>query len=318
MDLDGTADGIFATKRIQQISDSMKKPVYALFVDLTAAFDHVIRDWLFVSIYQRFPPNTNTRLVQLLEAIYKYTTTALAETPEEIFEILTGVRQGGPESPPLYNLYMDYIMRVFLHMCINEDIQFLSLKYRIRSTASTREERMYPYSGTYTVDWLGYAYDVELFFDSQMELQRALSLLHSCYQRFGLQINAAKTKTMIFNYRYIDVNITTYPTSITKLGDQNIENVKTFRYLGELIKFDEPSTGDSEIQLRISLAEVKFYELIKKLTNYNIYLKTRIIIFNTIVRSRLTYSCQTWNVTQAQMSKINSAYVGMLRKLVIY
>ena len=33
----GTADGIFITKRVQQITDQMKKPTYLLFVDLTAA-----------------------------------------------------------------------------------------------------------------------------------------------------------------------------------------------------------------------------------------------------------------------------------------
>ena len=37
---------------------------------------------------------------------------------------------------------------------------------------------------------------------------------------------------------------------------------------------------------------------------------------NAIVRSRLTYSCQTWNLTQKQMGRINSAYVGMLRKMI--
>ena len=40
------------------------------------------------------------------------------------------------------------------------------------------------------------------------------------------------------------------------------------------------------------------------------------MILNSIVRSRLTYSCQTWNVTAAQMSRINSTYVQMLRKLI--
>ena len=37
----GTTDGIYIVKRIQQISNLTKKPTYALFVDLTAAFDHI-------------------------------------------------------------------------------------------------------------------------------------------------------------------------------------------------------------------------------------------------------------------------------------
>ena len=36
----GTADGIYITKRVQQIIDQMETPLYILFVDLTAAFDH--------------------------------------------------------------------------------------------------------------------------------------------------------------------------------------------------------------------------------------------------------------------------------------
>ena len=106
----GTADGIYIAKRTQQISENMKKKVYVIFVDLSAAFDHVDRGWMFKSIKNRFKNGANTELIQLLENLYQYTTTALAETPEDKFEVNTGVRQGGPESSLLYNLYMDYIM----------------------------------------------------------------------------------------------------------------------------------------------------------------------------------------------------------------
>ena len=45
-------------------------------------------------------------------------------------------------------------------------------------------------------------------------------------------------------------------------------------------------------------------------------MKTRVLIFNSMVCSRLTYSCQTWNISIAEMNKINSVYIGILRKLV--
>ena len=109
-----TADGIYITKRIQQVSDRMEKPVFFLFVDLSSAFDHVVRKWLFATIHQRLPPDTDTTLFDIIESLYHYTTTALSETPDDVFELTTGVRQGGPESPPLYNLFMDYVMRVFV------------------------------------------------------------------------------------------------------------------------------------------------------------------------------------------------------------
>ena len=313
----GTADGIYITKRIQQITDKMRRPVYTLFVDLSAAFDHVIRQWMFKSIYQRFPIHANTTIIQLIEALYQYTTTSLAEMPDDLFELLLGVRQGGPESPPLYNLYMDYVMRVFMEQCKKLDIKFLKLKYRIRSTATTREDRCNKtYYGDQTVDWAGYADDLELFFEDSDSLQKGLQLLDETFIRFHLSINVSKTKTMIMNYGHINKDSNTYPETISNLHSAAIENVKVFRYLGDDIKYDEPSTGDAEVDLRIALAERKFYELAKKLLNKKILLQTRIYILNAIVRSRLTYSCQTWNLTKRLMDRINSSYISMLRKMV--
>ena len=73
----GTCDGIYLVKRLQQISSIMKKPMYVLFIDLTAAFDHVNRDWLFTSIKKRFPGHTNNLLFELLQSLYSNTKTTL-------------------------------------------------------------------------------------------------------------------------------------------------------------------------------------------------------------------------------------------------
>ena len=51
----GTTDGIFVAKRVQQITSKIKKPTFVLFVDLTAAFDHVERGWLFKILRSRYP-----------------------------------------------------------------------------------------------------------------------------------------------------------------------------------------------------------------------------------------------------------------------
>ena len=74
----------------------MKKPLYVLFIDLTAAFGKIERHWLFSSIRQRIPGSQ--KLVDLLHKLYSHTTKALAETPDDIFELILVVRQGGPES----------------------------------------------------------------------------------------------------------------------------------------------------------------------------------------------------------------------------
>ena len=82
-----------------------------------------------------------------------------------------------------------------------------------------------------------------------------------------------------------------YPKSIVILNDQVIENVDVFCYLVDDIRFDQPSTGDAEIDLRIAIAHNKYKKMSKKLQNRRIYLKTRVYLLNVMVRCRPTYPC---------------------------
>ena len=170
--------------------------------------------------------------------------------------------------------------------------------------------------GTHDTDWVGYADNLNLAFQDNDNLQRGLQALHETFSRYNLTINVSKTKTMILNYQHLNTDSSTYPKSIAILNNIPIENVTNFRYLGDEIKYDAPSTGDAEINLRIDVSENKFYQLGKKLLNYKILLRTRVKVLNAMVRSRLTYSCQTWNVTAWQMEHINSSYSSMLQKII--
>ena len=163
------------------------------------------------------------------------------------------------------------------------------------------------------MDWIGYADDIALFFTTKSVLQRAMDELSKTFKRFGFSINISKTKTMILNQQHFG---TEYPSTICKLDGKDLENVKVFRYLGSQIRFDESTTGNEEIELRIDSAETKFYEIGKKIMNFKIALNTRVKILNSLVRSRLTYSCQAWTLTERQKQRICSTYHSMLRKLV--
>ena len=305
----GTTDGIFVAKNVQMITNKMKKPTFALFVDLSAAFDHVERSWLFKSIRMRFPNGKNENVIKLFESLYSYTTTALSETPDDKFELTVGVRQGGPESPMLYNLYMDFVMRIFLNECEKEGIKFLKLKYKIpKSASSTSKTTM----GSFTLDWSGYADDLLILFEDENSLRRGVTILDETFKRYRLNINESKTKTMILNQQYEDRH---YPASIATLRGNPLENVKTYRYLGCEIKFNEHTTRAAELNLRSDAAECKFYSLGRSMFNMKINLKIRITMLNALVRSRIVYACQTWNVTQTQMRKMSSVYTTMIRKM---
>ena len=306
----GTTDSIYIIKRVHEVTDKKKMPVNILFVDLAAAFDHVERSSMFKTIRRRLSDDSDSKLLDLLETLYEHTTTALAQNPEDEFELTNGVRQGGPESPVLFNLYIDFVMRIFLDLCKLMGIKFLYLKYKIPKTASQSQRTTV---GHQTIDWIGYADDLVLTFEDTNNLQRGANLLFSVLKSFHLEINLKKTKTMILNHQYTNVQ---YPSTILNLNGKTIENVKSFLYLGSNIVYNEPTTGIMELELRIDTAQNKFYEISKHLLNHQIALTTRAKILNTLVRSRLTHSSQTWTITRRQADHLNSVYILMLRKMV--
>ena len=136
----GATDGIYTTKRVQQITNRKKQPLFLLFVDLSAAFDHIPRKWLFDTIKLRFPRGQYPKIFQILEKLYSNTTLTYEEA-NEMFTTTSGVRQGGPESPPLFNLYIDFVMRVFMDKCKKDkEIRFFNFQYRFNCRTVTRED----------------------------------------------------------------------------------------------------------------------------------------------------------------------------------
>ena len=307
----GTTDGLFLAKNLQQIVHKTNKQIYVLFVDLTAAFDHIERRWLFKTIKQRLQNEMDCKLFDLLETLYSSTTTALAEHELDKFIVELGVRQGGPESPLLFNLFIDYVMRVFLEECKTQKVDFIKLKYSIPKEASNGTNSLVVY-GTHIFDWIGYADVLVIAFSDNQNLQIGLNILQSVFTRFGLAMIVGK-KTMIMNYNGEPEQ---YPSCIVKVDGEVVENVKVFKYLGSQVHYGQHTTGDTEITTRIDMAESKFYEYGKKLMNFKIKLSTRILILNSLVRSRLTNGCQTWILSSAQRDRLNSSYTSMIRKMV--
>ena len=92
--------------------------------------------------------------------------------------------------------------------------------------------------------------------------------------------------------------------------------MKEFRYLGAGLHHEEPNTGEVELNHRIQLANSKFAEMSNLLQNHKIHLRTRIKFMDSFVRSRLTYSCQNWNLNQAQFDRLDVIYRRFLRRMV--
>ena len=76
------------------------------------------------------------------------------------------------------------------------------------------------------------------------------------------------------------------------------------------------TSRDTEIESRIELAKCKFESIKYILCNQKIHMWIRQIFYNSFIRSRLTYACQTWTLTCEQTRKLNSTHVYLLRRMI--
>ena len=227
-----------------------------------------------------------------------------------------GVRQGGPESPPLFDLYIDFVMRIFMTHANDASLAFFKFKFRIPTVRSDRSRmRSNCTTGNSQLDWAGYADDIVMYLTSLASLQSSLSLIDSIFKRFRLKVNAKKTETMITNRKYTNPQPHDYPKAVIFLNNNPIKNTEVFRYLGCQIVHDENTTGDWEVNSRIESAKNKFSSMKNVFLNHDIKLQTRMVFLRAYVRSRLTFNCQSWVLNLHQYRKIDATWRLFLRKM---
>ena len=129
-------------------------------------------------------------MVYILRKLYDGTKAYIAGT-KVLFDLLVGCRQGGLESPTLFNYYFDFVLKV----CAEEiDRKFpegwgLSFDYRIPGECSNRQQRQDKnMHGVEFIKWLLYADDLVLFCPNITQAQEIMIIMNSFCIRFGLTI----------------------------------------------------------------------------------------------------------------------------------
>ena len=105
-----------------------------------------------------------------------------------------------------------------------------------------------------------------------------------------------------------------YFNTICKLSGVNIDNVKTFLYLGAIIKYNNARVGEEEKTHTIAAAKSAFQQHKHVLRNFNIHLSTRIQFLNAFIRTRLTYGCSAWSVTNSSFKSVTSVTKQCLKR----
>ena len=169
--------------------------------------------------------------VSIMKALYSHTTGRVRVYGQlsESFKTSSGIRQGCPLSPFLFNFVMN-------------DILGQALKSRADNFSNAKDETLFD---------LEYADDIVCTFETFTDAQSLLISLTCSASRDGRKFAPAKCKTMLFKW--------TEPVCPLFMEGEELEQVERFTYLGSCISTNGKVT--SEITARISKAQAAFCNL---------------------------------------------------------
>lgn len=98
------------------------------------------------------------------------------------------------------------------------------------------------------------------------------------------------------------------------MDDRNIEYVRTYTYLGQVIAFRDQTT--IEIERRVANAWKRYWSLKEILKSEYYPMAAKKKVFNSCVLPCLTYGCQTWALSQKHLLRLRTCQRGMERSMI--
>jgi hypothetical protein len=213
----GTASASFILRTlVDQVKTQKGGMLYTCFVDFKKAYDSVPRHLLWVKLERR---GVTGWVLEVIKAMYADVPMCVKSATGlgRVFQSKLGVKQGCPLSPLLFGLYLDDW----------ED------ELKAASTALDNSSAKFDFPNLAGKDLrsLMYADDLVQAATSMSGLRQQMALLEDFAARWGLTINASKTKVMVFSGKR---NKKEEKAAVLHIGGVAVEVVDKFKYLGTI------------------------------------------------------------------------------------
>lgn len=292
-----TQDLIFSLRQMQEHANEWNRPLYALFIDFSKAFDSIDREDLCRVLHGVGIPGN---IVNIVQSLHSRTTSKIRLGAERSssFTTQTGVRQGCKLAPLLFALHLDIVVKK-LRSQISPDL------FNIAPKDAWNQSKTIIESSQPLFEFM-FADDLTFISSSPEKLQEALIKLNEFSKAIGLRINSAKTFVMALNSRR--------PLLITLLlNNTPIEQVDEFNFLGSIIASD--GSFDGEIKMRIRKAATKRGKLTNVWNSNTISTKTKLLIFKATVLPVLLYGAESWTLLSRQQSRLRAFVTTALKRI---
>ena len=119
----------------------------------------------------------------------------------------------------------------------------------------------------------------------------------------------SRTKTAYMPCNDYDNNPRNYEE--IQLGDDKLNTVTTFKYLGSI--FVSNGGAERDINNRVRLAWMKWKQLTGVLCNKKVPIKLKDKVYKTVIKPTMTYGAECWAVRKKDENRLHVAEMRMLR-----
>ena len=193
-----TTEAIYLLRRLMESYQSAHKDLYMVFIDLEKTYDRVPRDILWKALEKK---GVRVAYIRAIQDMYNGVTTCVRTQSGATrdFPITIGLHQGSALSPYLFNVVLDVL---------TDHIQEAAPRCML------------------------FADDIVLVGDSKGEVNATLERWRQTLETYGFRISRSKTEFMACKFSGREGD----PTDIVKLGDHQLREVTSFKYLGTILQ----------------------------------------------------------------------------------
>ena len=255
--------------------------LYCVFIDYEKCFDKIDRTFLWQKLISE---NVSSKLVTAIKSMYTTVKSCIRfkSTYSSFFNSYAGLKQGDPSSPLLFMLFVNDIIDN-----INADLGNIFTLNQMK------------------LFLILYADDQVVFAKSPETLQSLLTDIETYCNIWGLKINTAKTKMMIFE-RSRDA---TYADCF--INNTRIEVIESCKYLGvTLFKNGNWNRSQKCIAKHDSFT---LYNLFTVFNNIELSVNQKCKLFDSLVGSILNFGSEIWGMHGA--TDVEQIHTKFLRRI---
>ena len=268
------ASGVFAINRAAELSREWGQSIYVVQLDLKKAVDRVKHSAILDALRLQ---GASLQCVAVVSKMLAQSRAAIriGHTTSRIIDLARGLPQGAPESPLLFVLVVEMVLRPLLR------------KWQARGSGWRMDD--------FWLSAVCYADDVLLISSSKIDLEKMIAEVLAAFLGVGLEVGAEKSHWSSYPSMQ-DIKL--------QVGTARVQWESQLTYVGTVVSVGGGS--GPAMELRTTQAQKAFFKWQPTLLNSSLPRSLRCRLAAQVIFSSLLWLCETWVPTAGQKQKMDS------------